>query len=102
VTRYTITLSDESTAQVDADGFGISDGVLVFSVADEAPPAGMRPVFALNPRSWRWLEAADAGVSFSNAAWGGSSAGGGRTEQQPKPPKVLPATPQPDTIRRGW
>ncbi len=94
-TRYVVTLSDESTAAIDADRVDVVDGgALVFAVADEPPPAGMRETFILSARAWRWCQAADAGVSWSNAAaWGG---------QQPeqKPPRLLPATSPPE--RAGW
>jgi hypothetical protein len=94
-TRYVITLADESTATVDPDRVDVVDGgALVFAVADEPPPAGMREVFLLAPRSWRWCQAADAGVSWSNATWGGQQG-----EQKP-PPRLLPATSHPE--RAGW
>ena len=93
--RYTITLSDESTAQVDADRVDVVDGgALCFAVADEPPPAGMREVFILSARAWRWCCAADAGVSWSNPAWGGQ-----QQHSPPKPTRILPATNPPE---RGW
>jgi hypothetical protein len=99
VTRYTVTLADDSTCQVDADGLDVNDGVLVFSVRDDEPPVAMRPIFAVHFRAWKTVQAADAGVSFSSAQWGGQ-------QQQPEPPKpsrVLPATLQPDPLQRsGW
>jgi hypothetical protein len=92
-TRYTITLADDSTAQVDADRVDVVDGgALVFAVADEPPPAGMREIFILSARAWKWVTAADAGVSFSSAAWGG--------QQPAAAPRLIPAVEIPD--RSGW
>jgi hypothetical protein len=92
VTRYVVTLSDESTCAVDADRVDVVDGgALVFAVADTTPPDRLREIFILSARSWRWCEAADAGVSWSNAA------------EQAKPSKVLGQAQIPDQLRRsGW
>jgi hypothetical protein len=91
MTRYTITLNDDSTAQVDADRVDVIDGgALVFAVAAEPPPAGMREIFLLNARAWRWCVSADAAVSWSAAA----------QAPQSKPPRLLPAVEIPD--RAGW
>ena len=65
-TRYTVTPSDESTAELDADRVDVvSGGALCFARASEPPPAGMAEIFPLNPRSWRWCVADGAAVSFS-------------------------------------
>jgi hypothetical protein len=94
MTRYSILLADESTASIDADELQVVDGALCFLVADAVPPAPLRRVFVLSARAWRWCTAGDAGVSFSNAAWGGEKASA-------PAPKVLPAISTPDPMRRS-
>jgi hypothetical protein len=92
--RYTVSLVDESTCQVDADGFRISEaGALSFSVIENNAP---RPIFALHPKAWKWCCSADAGVSFSSPAWGGAAS----TTPAAPAPKLIPATEIPDQFRR--
>jgi hypothetical protein len=92
MSAYTIVLADDSTATVDADRVDVIDGgALVFARADEPPPAGMREIFLLNARSWRWCVAEGTEVSFSNAA----------QPAEPKAPRVLPAVDIPDLIGKS-
>jgi len=94
-TRYTVTPSDESTAELDADRVDVvSGGALCFARASEPPPAGMAEIFLLNPRSWRWCVADGAAVSFSNPAWGGQA-----VAPEAKPPKILTQARIDDLLR---
>ena len=88
--RFVVTLGDATTATIDAEAFTIPDGVLTFLVADADPPSPLRPVFAL-ARGWKWIEAADAGVSWSGAQ---------QQHPESKPPRLIPATQIPK--RAGW
>jgi hypothetical protein len=98
--RFVVTLGDNSTATVDAEVFAVDDGVLTF-LADEAPGpdeiVARSPIFSVARGAWKTVEAYGAGVSFSSPGWGGHAAA-----EPARPPRVLPATPQPDTMRQGW
>jgi hypothetical protein len=92
--RYVIMLHDASSATVDAERYEINpDGSATFLVADDVPPAALRAVFTVNARGYRWIECADAGVSFSSAQLGAAPT------PEPKPARLIPAAEVDDPLR---
>jgi hypothetical protein len=87
--RFIVTIADGSVCAIEAAEFTVGvDGVLIFSVAGGPPPSPLRPVFAVS--RWRFVQAADAEVSFSNPAAGGT---------QPAEPKILKQARIDDLLR---
>ena len=95
IRHFVVRLHDSSSATIDAERYDIGpDGSVTFLVADDRPSAELRAVFSVNARGWRFIECADAGVSFSSAQCG---------QPAPKPAKVLGQAQIPDPLpRSGW